>query len=301
MPSNPTGASETAADWSTEVAHFGRPPSGWRRKLFKIVFESDTFAGRAFDLVLVVLIVASALVVVLDSMVSVTQRYGARFEALEWMFTALFTAEYLARILSVQRPLRYATSFFGIVDLLSVLPTYLAYVFPELHALIDIRLLRLLRLFRILKLSAYLTEIRGLSEALHASRRKILVFLCTVFTIVVLLGTVMYVVEGPQNGFASIPVSVYWAISTLTTVGFGDIVPKTALGRFIASFVMLLGWGILAVPTGIVTAEMTYRRWGGLVGTRICPACGNSGHSAAARYCQHCGAGLPPQDAAKGS
>ena len=289
MPSTRAPVPEAAADTSPEIIEFGRPASGWRRRLFKIVFESDTFAGRAFDLVLVAVILASVLVVVLDSVDPITQRYGTQFDVLEWIFTALFTAEYLARIVSVERPLRYAMSFFGIVDLLSVLPTYLAFVFPELHALIDIRLLRLLRIFRILKLTAYLTEIQSLGEALHASRRKILVFLATVFTIVVLLGTVMYVVEGPKNGFTSVPISVYWAISTLTTVGFGDIVPKTDLGRLIASFMMLLGWGILAVPTGIVTAEMTHKRF---ASERTCTACGTSGHSAGARYCQDCGAKL---------
>ncbi|MDB5809201.1 MAG: Voltage-gated potassium channel [Betaproteobacteria bacterium] len=279
-------------DTSPEVVRFGRPPSGWRRRLFKIVFESDTPAGRAFDIVLVFVILASVLVVFLDSVEHMSARYGRAFDALEWMFTVLFTVEYLARILSVERPLRYATSFFGIVDLLSVLPTYLAVISPEMQSLIDIRTLRLLRLFRILKLTAYLAEMRGLTDALVASRRKIVVFLATVFTIVVLLGTVMYVVEGPKNGFTSIPISVYWAISTLTTVGFGDIVPKTDIGRLIASFMMLLGWGILAVPTGIVTAEMTHRRFADAMGKLFCPACGSTKHSSDAKFCQDCGAKL---------
>jgi voltage-gated potassium channel len=209
------------------------------------------------------------------------------------MFTALFTVEYLARITVVQRPLRYATSFFGIVDLMAVLPTYLAFFFPELHALIDIRLLRLLRVFRILKLTEYLTEIRALGDALRASRRKILVFICTVLTIDVLMGTLMYVVEGPPNGFSNIPISVYWAITTMTTVGFGDITPKTDLGRAIASFMMLLGWGVLAVPTGIVTAEMTHRRFGVRAVGRICAACGSGDHAASAQFCAHCGKPLP--------
>ena len=240
----------TRATSSQEAERFGKPPSGWRRSWFEVIFESQTRAGRTFDLVLLTVIVASVLVVILDSV----STYAARH--------ALFTVEYVARLVVVQRPLRYATSFFGIVDLMSVLPTYLAFFFPELHALIDIRLLRLLRVFRILKLTQYLTEIRVLGDALRASRRKILVFICTVLTIDVLMGTLMYVVEGPPNGFSNIPVSVYWAITTMTTVGFGDIAPKTDLGRAIASFMMLLGWGILAVPTGIVTAEMTHRRFG---------------------------------------
>src|SRR5215203_3436030 len=212
---------------SPEAERFGKPASGWRRGWFSVIFESQTRAGRTFDLILLGVIIASVLVVMLDSVGRYSARYGPTLNALEWTFTALFTLEYVARLVSVQRPLRYAVSFFGIVDLMSVLPTYLAFFFPELHALIDIRLLRLLRAFRILKLTEYVKEISVLGDALRASRRKILVFICTVLTIDVLMGTVMYVVEGPENGFSNIPVSVYWAISTMTTVGFGDIVPKT--------------------------------------------------------------------------
>ena len=278
---------------SVEAELFGKPPSGWRRTWFEIIFESQTRAGRTFDLVLLLVIVASVVVVVLDSVGTYATRHGTALNTLEWTFTALFTVEYLARIVSVQRPWRYATSFFGIVDLMSVLPTYLAFFFPELHALIDIRLLRLLRVFRILKLTQYLTEIRFLGDALRASRRKILVFICTVLTIDVLMGTLMYVVEGPSHGFVNIPVSVYWAITTMTTVGFGDIAPQTGLGRAIASFMMLLGWGILAVPTGIVTAEMTHRRSGtGAVG-RVCAVCGAADHAATAKFCAYCGKTLP--------
>ena len=276
---------------SPEAEKFGKPSTGWRRAWFSVIFESQTRAGRTFDLILLAVIVASVLVVMLDSVDTYAMRHSPVLNALEWTFTVLFTVEYLARLASVQRPLRYAVSFYGIVDLMSVLPTYLAYFFPELHALIDIRLLRLLRAFRILKLTEYLKEISVLADALRASRRKILVFICTVLTIDVLMGTVMYVVEGPKNGFSNIPVSVYWAISTMTTVGFGDIVPKTSLGRGIASFMMLLGWGILAVPTGIVTAEMTHRRFGAQFG-RICPQCGTGGHAPDARFCVDCGASL---------
>ena len=277
---------------SQEAERFGKPSSGWRRAWFEIIFESQTRAGRTFDLVLLTVIVASVLVVILDSVSTYAARHGDLLNALEWTFTALFTVEYLARMTAVQRPWRYATSFFGIVDLMSVLPTYLAFFFPELHALIDIRLLRLLRVFRILKLTEYLTEISALGDALRASRRKILVFICTVLTIDVLMGTLMYVVEGPQNGFSNIPVSIYWAITTMTTVGFGDIAPKTDLGRAIASFMMLLGWGILAVPTGIVTAEMTHRRFGARA-DRICAGCGSDDHAASARFCARCGKPLP--------
>jgi voltage-gated potassium channel len=278
---------------SVEAQLFGKPPSGWRRTAFEIIFESQTRAGRTFDLVLLTVIVASVLVVILDSVSTYAARYGDLLDPLEWTFTALFTLEYLARITSVQRPWRYATSFFGIVDLMSVLPTYLAFFFPELHALIDIRLLRLLRVFRILKLTEYLTEISVLGDALRASRRKILVFICTVLTIDVLMGTLLYVVEGPKNGFTNIPVSVYWAITTMTTVGFGDITPQTGLGRTIASFMMLLGWGILAVPTGIVTAEMTHRRFGTRAVGLVCDACGADDHAASAKFCAHCGKPLP--------
>jgi voltage-gated potassium channel len=277
---------------SAENAAFGRPPPGLRRTLFEAIFESDTTPGKAFDVVLLLLIVSSVAVVMLDSVPGIGRRYGALFDALEWGFTLLFSAEYLARLACVQRPLRYARSFFGVVDLLSVLPTWLAFFFPGLHALIDVRVLRLLRIFRILKLTAYMREYRVLGEALAASRRKILVFLSAVAMIVVLLATVMYVVEGPDHGFTSIPLAIYWAITTITTVGFGDIVPKTDLGRAIASVMMLLGWGILAVPTGIVTAEITSRRIQPEGTLRQCPACGSTGHAPSARHCQDCGAPL---------
>ena len=291
-PSAAAGQSGTQGQ-TIEAERFGKPSSGWRRAWFEIIFESQTRQGRTFDLILLAVIIASVLVVVLDSVGSYSQRHGAVLNGLEWTFTVLFTVEYIARIVAVQRPLRYATSFYGLVDLMSVLPTYLAYLFPELHALIDIRLLRLLRAFRILKLTEYLTEISVLGDALRASRRKILVFICTVLTIDVLMGTLMYVVEGPKNGFSNIPVSVYWAITTMTTVGFGDIAPQTGLGRAIASFMMLLGWGILAVPTGIVTAEMTHRRFGARAAGQICRSCGADDHSASAQFCAHCGKPLP--------
>lgn len=278
---------------SPEALHLGRPERGWRRWLFEVVFESDTRAGKAFDVALLLLIVSSAVVVVLDSVRSLGGRHPQFFDALEWAFTLVFTVEYAVRLACVGRPRRYATSFFGIVDLVAILPTYLALFFPGLQALMDVRLLRLLRVFRILKLTAYVREYRALGAALAASRRKILVFIGTVAIIVMVLGTVMYVVEGPANGFTSIPIAMYWAISTMTTVGFGDITPNTDLGRAIASFIMLLGWGILAVPTGIVTAEMTSRRLGREPeGSRSCAACGSADHAARARYCQDCGAAL---------
>jgi len=285
--------SEPGEGTSLEAVQLGKPASGWRRTAFTVIFESDTRAGRAFDVGLLVVIVASVVVVMLDSVHSVGGRYPRLFDVLEWSFTVLFSAEYVTRLLCVRRPLRYAASFFGVVDLLSFLPTYLAFFFPGLHVFIDIRMLRMLRVFRILKLTAYMREYRALGVALHASRRRIFIFIGTVAIIVVLLATLMYVVEGPANGFTSIPMAVYWAVATITTVGFGDIVPKTDIGRAIASFMMLLGWGILAVPTGIVTAELTTRRLARSADERRCAACDSGGHAGTARYCQDCGAELP--------
>jgi voltage-gated potassium channel len=289
----PHASSLAAAAQSETAARFGRPERSWRLTAYTIIFEADTRAGRLFDLALIVAIIASVLVVILDSVQAITARFGTIFDVLEWGFTLLFTVEYVLRLACVRRPLRYATSFFGIVDLLSVLPTYLAFFVPEVHALIDVRMLRLLRVFRILKLSAYVSEFGFLGSALMASRRKIIVFIGFVLVMVTVLGTLMYVVEGPENGFTSIPVAVYWGITTMTTVGFGDITPKTDLGRFIASIMMLMGWGILAVPTGIVTAEMTARRAGRLVTTRTCHDCLTEGHDVDARFCKHCGKPLP--------
>jgi voltage-gated potassium channel len=202
--------------------------------------------------------------------------------------------EYIARLVCVRHPMRYARSPLGIIDLVAVLPTYLAVLVPGLHALIDVRVLRLLRIFRILKLTAYVAEFGALGQALAASRRKILVFMSFVMLVVVVMGTLMYVIEGPENGYTSIPVGVYWAITTMTTVGFGDIAPKTDLGRMLASLMMLMGWGTLAVPTGIVSAEFTARRLQRVPTTRTCHECLSEGHSSTATYCRDCGAKLPP-------
>ena len=273
---------------------YGRPVEGWRLRLYTIIFEADTPAGRAFDLALVALILASVGVVMVDSVASVHERHGRLLTVLEWFFTLVFTAEYVARLLCVRHPARYAKSFYGVIDLVALLPTYLAVLVPGLHALIDVRVLRLLRLFRILKLAAYVAEFGALSRAIASARRKILVFLSFVLMVVVVMGTLMYVVEGPANGFTSIPVSVYWAITTMTTVGFGDITPKTDLGRVIASAMMLLGWGTLAVPTGIVSAEFTAQKVPREPTTRTCHECLSEGHSPGARFCRDCGAELPP-------
>ena len=286
-------ATPPQTEYSPEAESFGRPHSGWRRKFFIVIFESNTPAGKTFDVVLLLLIIARVAVVLLDSLQGASQRYAKMFDVLEWFFTGIFTAEYIARLACVERPKRYATSFFGVVDLLAVLPTYLALFLPQLGVLMDIRVLRLLRVCRILKLASFISEYQALGAALYASRRKITVFIGTVAILVMLLGTVMYVVEGPANGFTSIPVAVYWAISTITTVGFGDIAPKTGLGRAIASFIMLLGWGILAVPTGIVTAELTRSAFRNEHDRQLrCDACGGTDHTPRASYCQHCGAPL---------
>lgn len=271
----------------------GRPAGGWRQAAYTVIFESDTRAGRAFDLALIWLIVASVVVVMLDSVEPIRAAWGDWFNGLEWGFTAVFTLEYLLRLACVRQPLRYARSAFGIVDLLAIAPTYLALLFPAIHALIDVRVLRLLRIFRILKLAAYVDEYGALGRALWASRRKVAVFLSFVLLVVLVMGTLMYVVEGPANGFTSVPVAVYWAITTMTTVGFGDITPKTDLGRLIASAMMLLGWGTLAVPTGIVSAEFTAQRLRPEPTTRTCPDCLSEGHEPGARFCRDCGARLP--------
>ena len=272
-----------------------KPFGGWRLHWYTIIFEADTRAGRRFDQILIGIILLSIAVVMADSVEAVNQVHAKSFTVAEWCFTLLFTVEYLARLACIRNPWRYATSFFGIIDLLAVLPTYLALFVPELYALIDVRVLRLLRVFRVFKLTEYVAEFQSLGSALAASRRKILVFLSTVLMLVVILGTVMYVVEGRANGFTSIPTSVYWAISTVTTVGFGDITPKTDLGRLIASFMMLLGWGTLAVPTGIVTAEMAAQRRMKMSpesAARTCVACLAEGHAPHANFCFNCAARL---------
>jgi voltage-gated potassium channel len=284
------GASRTS---TPATLPFGKPDSGLRLRVYNIIFEADTPAGRRFDLLLIAAIMLSILIVVLDSVRAISGRHEALLNVFEWTFTLLFTAEYLLRLASVQRPLRYATSFFGIIDLLSVLPSYLAFFAPELHALLDVRILRLLRIFRILKLTMYVQEYQTLTSAVSASRRKIFVFLSMVLMVVLVMGTVMYVVEGPERGFTSIPKAMYWAIVTMTTVGYGDLTPHTDVGKAIASMMMLLGWGVLAVPTGIVTAEMTTQRLQRPLTNRRCPACLTEGHDADAKFCKECGAALP--------
>ena len=296
---NLTPMNDTTAPDDTLKPHppraFGKPDQeGLRRRLYTIIFEADTVAGKRFDVWLVVAIMLSIAVVMADSVPSMNRRFGATFTTIEWGFTILFTAEYIARLACVRHPLRYATSFFGIIDLLSILPTYFALFMPEVSAFLDIRILRLLRIFRIFKLTLYINEYVRLGQALRASGRKILIFLSVVLMAVLILGTIMYVIEGPQSGFTSIPMAMYWATVTMTTVGYGDIVPQTGVGKLIASFMMLLGWGILAVPTGIVTAEMTSQRMNRKHTTRTCHACLSEGHEPEAAFCKDCGERLPP-------
>ncbi|NOV25269.1 ion transporter [Cupriavidus necator] len=290
MPENPRRRQHQEA---VVRQRLGQPEAGWRQRWYTIIFEADTREGRSFDVALLIAIVASVMIVMLDSLPAMSQRLGGAFTALEWMFTLLFTAEYAMRMLVVRRPWRYALSFYGIIDFISIMPTWLAFFVPELHFLIDVRLLRLMRVFRILKLTVYFEEAEILYRALVNSRRKIFVFLAAVFIITVILGTVMYVVEGPEHGFHSIPVSMYWAVVTLTTTGFGDMVPKTALGQFITSLTILLGYGIIAFPTGIVGAELAASIMKRPLTTRSCTHCLTEGHEPDAQYCKHCGSRLP--------
>jgi voltage-gated potassium channel len=268
-----------------------RPMSARRRRLHEVIFEADTRAGRLFDGAIIAAILVSVFVVILESIPSVRARHGGVLVTLEWLFTILFTIEYVLRLYSVQRPARYALSFFGLVDLLAVLPTYLSMLIPGAQSLLVIRILRLLRIFRVFKLAAYLDESRELWGAMRASKRKILVFLFVVLTIVVITGTLMHVIEGPSSGFSSVPQSIYWAIVTLTTVGYGDLVPVTTIGKLLSSLLMLTGYAIIAVPTGIVSAEMT-RVARERISTQACPTCGAEGHEYDARFCRRCGAAL---------
>lgn len=279
-------------DWLDEERHIApRTRARWRKVLHKVIFEADTPVEKGFDVLLIISILASVAAVMLDSITAVRAQHGNLLYKIEWFFTLLFTAEYILRLLSVGRPVKYATSFFGVVDLLAIIPTYLSLILPGSQYLLVIRILRILRVFRILKLVPYLGEARLLMQALHASKRKIAVFLYTVLTLVVIFGSMMYVIEGEDHGFSSIPRSIYWAIVTMTTVGYGDISPQTDLGQALASLVMILGYGIIAVPTGIVTVEMS-QAFSRKISTQACPKCNAKGHDNEARYCKFCGAEL---------
>ena len=278
--------------------------SAWRERLYVVIFESDTRAGQVFDVLLITAILASVVAVMLESVAYYETQYSHALRVAEWGFTLLFTIEYVLRLLCARRPGRYATSFFGVVDFLAIVPTYASVLVPGAQFILVVRLLRVLRVFRVLKLMAYLGEANFLLRALRQSRKKITVFLFGVLTMVVIFGTLMYLVEGPSNGFTSIPRAVYWAIVTLTTVGFGDISPQTNLGQFLAAILMITGFGIIAVPTGIVTREMMRSETntdgdaqpstGGSTpkSSSPCPACGLPDHDADAVFCKRCGTRL---------
>ena len=270
-----------------------KPRNPLRARLHEIIFEADTAAGRFFDLALIWSILISVAAVMLDSVAAVRAQFGPVLTAIEWFFTILFTLEYLLRLWCIGKPLRYATSFFGMVDLLAILPTFLSLVLPGSRYLLVIRILRVLRIFRVLKLMQYLNEAQLMIRALRAAGHKIAVFFATVMTLVVIFGSVMYIIEGEAHGFTSIPRSIYWAIVTMTTVGYGDISPQTAIGQTIAAIIMLIGFTIIAVPTGIVASEMsrTQRRAVSTqVSTQVCTEGAAEGHDADARHCKMCGA-----------
>ncbi|MBN1300725.1 MAG: ion transporter [Melioribacteraceae bacterium] len=262
-----------------------------RSRLHEIIFEADTPAGKAFDIILIISIIMSVIAVMLDSIKSIRMQYGQELYVIEWFFTILFSIEYSLRLFCVGKPLKYAASFYGLVDLLAVFPTYLSLLLPGTQFLLVIRVLRVLRVFRVLKIVQYMSAARLLKEALMASRTKIVVFLYTVLILVVIMGSLIYMIEGEESGFTSIPKSIYWAIVTLTTVGFGDITPQTPLGQLLASVIMIMGYGIIAVPTGIVTAEYVNVR-SKQVSTQVCPNCSKERHDLNAVYCKYCGTRL---------
>lgn len=266
------------------------PEANWRRKLHEVVFESDTMPGKTFDVVIICLILLSIVVVALDSVKNIREQFGGPLLSVEWLLTILFSIEYLLRIIAVKRPLRYILSFYGLIDLFAILPTYISLLIPGMQYLLTIRVLRLLRIFRILKLSEYVTEANVITEALRASRRKISVFFIAIIALVTIMGSMMYVIEGEEHGFTDIPTGMYWAVVTLTTVGYGDLSPQTALGKAFASFVMIMGYAIIAVPTGIVTAE--FSRSARRYSTQVCRECHAQEHENDAIHCKYCGAKL---------
>ncbi len=264
----------------------------WKERVHQIIYEADTTTGKWFDILLIITIIISIVLVMLESVESIDKKYHTFLNISEWIITILFTIEYILRVITIKKPSTYIFSFYGIIDLLATIPKYLSLIFVGTHALVALRALRLLRVFRILKLARYLGASKTLSSALKASRTKISVFLLTILILTIILGTIMYLIEGPKNGFTSIPYSMYWAIVTLTTVGYGDISPHTPLGQFIASLVMILGYGIIAVPTGIVTSEMTKIDHNTPTNTEHCINCGADKHIDNAKYCHKCGVKL---------
>jgi voltage-gated potassium channel len=269
----------------------GEERAAWRRTLHEVIFEAETPAGKVFDVLLLVAIVLSVAAVVLESVPEVRARYGTMLRVAEWCFTLLFSAEYLLRLISVRRPWRYASSFFGIVDLLAVLPTYLSFAIAGAQSLLVLRALRLLRIFRVFKVTRYLHEVTALVDAIRATRAKITVFLLAVLTMVLVLGALMYVIEGERGDFHSIPRGMYWAVVTVTTVGYGDIAPRTVFGRMVAAAAMVLGYSLIIIPTGIFSMELV-RAAGRKVTTQSCPECVREGHDPDAVHCKYCGAEL---------
>lgn len=261
----------------------------WQHRLHNVIYESETAAGKAFDIALLGCILTSIIVVMLDSVHSLHAKYGSIFQIMEWVFTFLFTIEYILRLSCIRHPYKYVISAFGIIDLLAIIPSYLSVIFIGAQSLLVLRALRLLRIFRIFRLVHFVSEMRFLSVAIINSLRKISIFILFVLTCVVILGSIIYLVEDDNAGFTSIPQSVYWAIVTITTVGYGDVAPATPLGKLIASFIMLLGYGIIAVPTGIVTTEMAIAVKKNRQSNSACPACGREGHDQDAKFCKYCG------------
>jgi voltage-gated potassium channel len=268
--------------------------SALRFRLHEIIFEADTPLGKIFDIFLITSIVLSVIFVMLDSVKSVRVQIGQQLYLAEWFFTILFTVEYVLRLYCVGNRLKYATSFFGVVDLIAIIPTYLSLLIPGSQYFLVVRLLRILRIFRVLKLANYVGESALLAQALLASRRKIFIFLLTVLTLVTILGSLMYLVEGEENGYTSIPKSIYWAIVTITTVGYGDISPSTDLGRLLASVIMIIGYSIIAIPTGIVTVEFA-NAFKKNISTQVCLHCNADGHDTDAKYCKFCGSEINPK------
>jgi len=266
-------------------------PTTWKERLHEVIFEADTPAGKTFDVALLVAIGISVTVVVLESVPSISARHGASLRLAEWIFTLLFTVEYVLRLISVRRPMRYARSFFGLVDLAAILPTYLSLFIGGAHALLVVRALRLLRIFRVFRAARFSREMTLLVDAVRASQVKITVFLLTVLTIVLILGATIYAVEGPEHGFESIPTGIYWAIVTITTVGYGDLAPQTLPGRFIAAMAMILGYSLIIIPTGIFSMELV-RAGAKPLTTQSCRDCSREGHDADAAFCKFCGGNL---------
>lgn len=264
----------------------------WKIRLHEIIYEAETKEGKLFDVILLIFILLSVFLVMLESVQSINEKYYALLNISEWIITILFSIEYILRIVSVKKPLSYIFSFYGIIDLLSTIPKYLSFIMVGSHNLIALRALRLLRVFRILKLTRYIGASNNLVLAMKASKTKIAVFLYFVIILCIILGTIMYIIEGAENGFTNIPKSIYWAIVTLTTVGFGDITPQTPFGQFIASIIMILGYAIIAIPTGIVSSEMTKKNQILEENTEVCPNCATEHHKENAKYCYRCGSKL---------